>query len=174
MGVGVSATWGLTFLRRCRNVNPQVAEMSTQGHYFGIVFFKFLATGFESAWTAYTIQISSRSFIIWNQVAFLVNHPFKTYLDLEEAQSSILKMSGAKWLGSSRFQIWKAYSSYFYVYTEPCANPVALPAPDSQWHVNRVTLKRCCLLLRHQFDFSFQRVLIACIIYITAPLFYSL
>ena len=38
-----------------KNANPQVAEMSnpwvaetsTQGHYFGIVFFKFLVTGIE-------------------------------------------------------------------------------------------------------------------------------
>ena len=77
LGVDVSATSQKRQPPGRRNVNPQVAETSTQGHYFGIVFFKFLATGFESGWTAYTIQISSRSFIIWNQVAFLVNHPFK-------------------------------------------------------------------------------------------------
>ena len=48
---------------------------------FWKVFFLSLAAGVELGGMTYTNQISSMSFIIWSQVVFLVNHPFKSALE---------------------------------------------------------------------------------------------
>ena len=47
--------------------------------YFSDLFLKFLAVGVELRWVAYTIRISLTSSIIWTQLVFLVNYPFKKF-----------------------------------------------------------------------------------------------
>ena len=58
----------------------RAAKKSSEGlpwPYFFDLFIKFLGVGAELRWMAYIIRISTTSFIIWTQLVFLVNYPFK-------------------------------------------------------------------------------------------------
>ena len=64
----------------------RAAKKSSEGlpwPYFFDLFIKFLGVGAELRWMAYIIRISTTSFIIWTQLVFLVNYPFKVRRPLD-------------------------------------------------------------------------------------------